>query len=119
MPSTGSSGKAGSKRRVKPDSSVGSLGTLVGDENASVARAAAMALGAIRSSSAAKALGTSKPNEKAKSALADARFSCAEALLADGKKTEALLLYKACAAGDPPKHVKLAATRGMLACAGK
>lgn len=101
------------------DSSVGTLGSLVGNENAAVARAAAMALGAIRTPSAAKALGAAKPNDKAISAVVDAKLSCAESLLADGKKTEALMLYKACASGDPPKHVKLAATRGMLACAGK
>ena len=46
-------------------------------------------------------------------------FACAESLLSAGKNLDALAIYKGLAAGDPPKHVKLAATRGMLACAGK
>lgn len=100
-------------------SSVSPLGALVGDGDVAVARAAATALGAIRSADSAKALSASKPADKAKSAVVDAKLACAESLLADGKKGEALLLYKSCATGKPPKHVKLAATRGMLACAGK
>jgi HEAT repeat protein len=100
-------------------SSVAPLGALVSDKDVATARAAATALGAIRSADSAKALSASKPTDKAKSAVVDAKLSCAEALLAIGKKGEALLLYKSCASGEPPKHVKLAATRGMLACAGK
>ena len=48
--------------------------------------------------------------------LTDASLACAEALLADGKKAEALAIYKGFASDDQPKHVRLAATRGMLAC---
>ena len=44
----------------------------------------------------------------------------AEALLADGNKKDALPIYKSLAtAAGQPKHVKVAATRGILACAGK
>ena len=100
-------------------SSVGPLGSLVGDADVAVARAAAAALGAIRSPDAAKALAAAKPDDKANSAVVDAKLACAESLLAGGKKTDALALYKSVATGNPPKHVKLAATRGMLACAGK
>ena len=100
-------------------SSVGPLGALVADSDAAVARSAAAALGAIRSADAAKALASSKPSDKTKSAVVDAKLACAESLLAAGKKADALGLYKSCAAGNPPKHVKLAATRGMLACSGK
>ena len=32
---------------------------------------------------------------------------------------QALAIYKGLAGADQPKHVRLAATRGMLACAGK
>ena len=103
----------------KDASSVEPLASLLGDSDTAVARAAAHALGAIRSPQAAKALAGGKPSDAAKSAVTDAKLGCAEALLADGKKGDALALYKSCAAGNPPKHVKLAATRGMLACAGK
>ncbi len=51
--------------------------------------------------------------------VADGLLACAESLLADGKKAEALATYKSLLAGKHPKHVKLAVTRGMLACAGK
>ncbi len=52
--------------------SVAPLGTLLGDDDASVARAAAISLGAIRSSKAAKALFDGKPNDQTKSAISDA-----------------------------------------------
>ena len=68
---------------------------------------------------AAKALADAKPADAAKQAATDARFACAEALLAAGKKDEALAIYKTFVGPDQPKQAKLAATRGMLACAGK
>jgi hypothetical protein len=46
-------------------------------------------------------------------------LACAEGLLGDGKTVEALVIYKGLANENQPKHVRLAATRGMLACAGK
>jgi HEAT repeat protein len=99
--------------------SVPALAKLLGDDDATVACAAACALGAIRSPQAVQALAQSKPTApEAKRAAVDASFACAERLLADGKKTEALALYKQFAGEDRPKHVRLAATRGMLACAG-
>ena len=99
--------------------SVKPLTTLLSDNDASVARAAAGALGAIRSSEAAQALAKGQPNAEAKASVTDASLACAESLLADGKKTDALVIYKRFVGGDQPKHVRLAATRGMLACAGK
>ncbi len=101
------------------EASVATLGKLIGDQDVAVARAAAHALGAIRSPAAANALTGSKPSDDAQSATTDASFACAEALLSDGKQTEALSVYKGLAGADQPKHVRLAATRGMLACAGK
>ncbi len=95
------------------------LADLLGDSDAAVARAAALGLGAIRSSAAAAALGEGKPSAEARSAATDAKLSCAEALLTAGNKKDALVLYKSLAGADQPKHVTLAATRGMLACASK
>ena len=46
-------------------------------------------------------------------------MACAENLLAAGKNTDALGIYKVFAAGDRPKHIKLAATAGILACVKK
>lgn len=99
--------------------SVAPLAGLLGAADVSVARAAAFALGAIRSAEASKALAKGKPAAEVQSAVTDASLWCAEALLADGKKTEALMVYKRFSGDEQPKHVRLAATRGMLACAGK
>jgi HEAT repeat protein len=99
--------------------SVAALAELLGDGDPAVARAAARALGAIRSPEAAKALSSAKPEAAVQPAAADASFACAEALLAAGKNGDALAIYKQFAGEQQPKHVRLAATRGMLACAGK
>ena len=99
--------------------SVAPLGKLIGDSDKGVARAAAYALGAIRSPEAAKTLTAAKPAAEVKSAVTDASLACAERLVAAGKKTDALAIYKGLSGEDQPKHVRLAATRGVLACAGK
>jgi HEAT repeat protein len=104
----------------KDAGSVEALSALLADADAAVAAAAACALGSIRTAEAAKALSAAKPaTDAAKQAANDASLACAEGLLAGGKKAEALAIYKGLASQELPKHVKLAATRGMLACAGK
>ncbi len=100
--------------------SVPALAALLAGGDAAVARAAAYALGDISTAEAAKALGDAKPSDASvKLAACDGSLSCAEQLLADGKNGEALVVYKSLAGEDQPKHIRLAATRGMLACAGK
>lgn len=99
---------------------VDAIAKLLGDDDAAVALAAAQAMGVIRSEAAAKALQQAgKVNDAAVAAATDSKLACAESLLAAGNKAGALALYKSLATGDQPKHVKVAATRGMLACAGK
>jgi HEAT repeat protein len=110
----GSLGSRGDAESVKQ------LAALVNDGDAAVARAAALALGNIASADAARAVADAKPaHEDANAAVIDARLACAEALLAAGKKAEAVALYRSLAGENQPKHVRLAATRGMLATAGK
>ncbi|HEY2882419.1 MAG TPA: HEAT repeat domain-containing protein [Pirellulales bacterium] len=100
--------------------SVASLARLLSDSDAAIARAAAFALGDIRTSEAAAALSAMQSaSSEVKPAVTDASLFCAEGLLADGKKGEALAVFKAYAGEGQPKHVRLAATKGMLACAGK
>jgi len=100
--------------------SVPALAKLVADSDPAVARAAAFALGDIRSENAAKALSDAKPSSaEVKSAITDARLFCAGGLLAEGKKAEAIAIFKAYVGEENPKHVRLAATKGMLAGAGK
>lgn len=101
------------------EASVAALKTLLADNDMAVAHAAALALGAIRSPDAAAALlQAAARREELRSAATDAALACAEALLTAGKKTEALAIYRVLVGGTQPKHVRLAATRGMLACAG-
>ena len=100
--------------------SIPALAGLLANADEKVGIAAAAALGAIRNSDAAKALRGAKPaSDSAKLAVIDARLACAEGLLAHGQAAEALPIYKSLVGDDVPKHVKLGATRGILACAGK
>jgi hypothetical protein len=100
--------------------SVPLLAALLGDADPAVARAAAFALGDIRTAEAAGALAKAKSTgAEADLAATDASLACAEKLLADGKRAEALAVYKRFVSDDQPKHIRLAATRGMLSCAGK
>jgi HEAT repeat protein len=100
--------------------SVASLASMLNDTDGTIARSAALALGAIRTSEAAKALGNAKATApETQIAITDASLSCAESLLAVGDKSEALVIYKSLLGEGQSKHVRLAATRGMLACSGK
>ncbi len=100
--------------------SVPALATLLSDTDTAVARAAALALGAIRDEAAVQALLAAKSqNAEVQMAATDASLSCADGLLAAGEKASALAVYKRFVGQENPKYVRLAATRGMLACAGQ
>jgi HEAT repeat protein len=113
-------GVAGSLGVRRDAASVALLAPLVSDADPSVGCAAACALGDIGNPEAATALveAVKKAPDAVKPAVADGALACAERLLADGKKAEALTIYKSLTGEDQPKHVRLAATRGLLS-AGK
>jgi HEAT repeat protein len=93
---------------------------LLKDGDHSVARAAALALGAIGSVDAASVLKVAATSAAGnKPAVIDALLACAEALLAGQKQTDALVIYRSLAADDQARLVRLAATRGILACTSK
>jgi len=97
--------------------SVPLLAKLLMDTDAPIARSAALALGSIRTPEAARSLSNAKPTSpETKLAVTDASLSCAEALLAAGNKADAVALYKSLLGEGQPKQVRIAATRGMLAC---
>lgn len=100
--------------------STAALAALLTDSDAEIASAAAAALGSIGTPEAAKALGKFQASapEALQLAAADAYLACAEQLLADGKKLDAMMIYKKLSKSDH-KHVKLAAVRGLLAATGK
>lgn len=101
------------------DASVVPLQALLADSDPACAQAAALALGAIRSLAAAKVLVTAKPTAGNKTAMADASMACAENLLASGNKAAAKATYEKLLGSSPSELVKLAATRGLQACAAK
>jgi hypothetical protein len=49
----------------------------------------------------------------------DALLACAEVLLASQKQNDALAIYRSLAADGQGRLVRLAATRGILACTSK
>ena len=104
----------------KDSASVPLLAKLLMDTDPAIVRSAALALGSIRTSESAKALSNAKPTSpETQLAVVDASLSCAEALLAAGNKADAIAIYKSLLGEGQPKQVRVAATRGMLACAGK
>ena len=111
-------GSLGVRRDKK---SINAISKLLGDSDLQVARAAAHSLGLIGTSAAAKELSTFAKKAPAgmKMPVADACLICADQLLADGEKSEAVALYKGLKGDDQPKHVKVAATKGMLTAAAE
>jgi len=106
----GSLGKCRDKKSIK------AVSKLLGDSDIQVAQAAAQSLALIGTSAAARELSKFAKRAPAnmKLPVANACLICAEQLLADGKKSEAVALYKELRGGDQPAYVKVAAMRGML-----
>jgi HEAT repeat protein len=114
-------GMIGSLGKRRDTRSIGAISKLVGDSDIQVARAAAHSLGLIGTPAAAKELSkfARKAPANMKMPVADACLICAEQLLADGEKSEAVALYKGLQGDNQPAHVKVAAMKGMLAAATK
>jgi HEAT repeat protein len=113
-------GVAGSLGARRDTECIADLAALVGDSDASIALAAATALGDIGTVESAKALQDANPaSDAVKARVADARLTAGERLLAAGDKAGAMTVYKSLLTGSPAKSVKLAATRGLLLASGK
>jgi len=102
------------------EASVGTLTGLLRDRDGATVAAAANALGKITGSQAARALKDALRNapDASKAPIADAYLRCADKLLAQGKKSEALAIYNELATDKSPKAIRLAALRGKLNAAG-
>jgi HEAT repeat protein len=111
-------GSLGGRRDKK---SVAAIAKFLGDSDMMVARAAAHSLALIGTADAAKALSAcaKKAPANVKVSVADSCLICAEQLLADGNKAAAIAMYKGLRAADQPKHVKVAAAKGILTAASK
>jgi HEAT repeat protein len=110
-------GSLGSRRDSR---AVVDLAELLNDGDVAVARAAANALGLLGDiPGAARKLLDAKPADAVQPAVTDALLAAAETLLANNKRPDALTIYQALSADNQPRLVRLAATRGQLACADK
>jgi hypothetical protein len=86
------------------------------DADAAISHAAVWCLGQIGGADAVAALNSITANDDAtKMAVADALLLCADRLLADGNNAGARDLYKKYTGDAQPKHVRLAANKGVLA----
>jgi HEAT repeat protein len=99
---------------------IAALGGLLADSDAATARSAALALGAVGTPEAVEALQSGVKNAgKNAPAITDALLHCAEMLLADQKSSAARSIYSQLNDGQQPRLIRLAATRGLLACASR
>ncbi len=97
---------------------VAALAGLLGDSDRGVSRAAALALGTIGSSEAADALQKARQSEIGdKQAVIDGLLGCAESMLSDGKRANAQAIYESMSGEGNSRLIRLAARRGLLACA--
>jgi hypothetical protein len=101
----------------KDAASVERLTKLMYANDADVARAAANSLGKIGGPAAMRELqaGLGKTKGMVRMAVADAGLLCAEGLLAQGQRQEAMAMYHSLTAPDVPKSVRLAAMHGVIA----
>jgi hypothetical protein len=93
---------------------VSALSNLIGDSDQMVAAAAVSALGQIADAEATKALAEakSKATGELRLLVLDAYLKCADQLVAEGKKAEALAIYEELR--KEPKPISIAALQGKL-----
>jgi len=101
--------------------SVGPLAKELAGGDQTVAAAAARALGKIGSDDATKALTASRTKAKGdlRLRISDACLLCADNLLKQGKKNEAMAIYAGLNKPDESKAIRMAAMQGLLKAAGK
>ena len=94
------------------------LSKMLDDSGADVAQTTARTLGKIGTPDAAKVLQKALAEVPAalRPAVADGCLSCAEALLTQGKRSEAAAIYESVGKADLPKHFRIAATYGAIRC---
>jgi HEAT repeat protein len=100
----------------RDEKAVDTLTNRLKDNDAEVASAAAVALGRIANAAATKTLrqALSGSPEGVRNAVAEGCILCAEALLADGKNSDAAELYDEIRRAKVPKQKILEATRGAI-----
>jgi HEAT repeat protein len=124
LPKTSGNEKIGiiSTLGLRRDSaSVSVLAGLINDSDRMVAEAAITALGQIAGPEAIAALKKAKNNTKGnlRTMVLDAYLRCADKLADQGKKDEALAMYKETYQPGESALIRIAALRGMVAVAGE
>ena len=96
------------------------IGKLAGSSDRLLAGAAISALGKIGGPDALKALAKAKANTSGRLQMMvyDAYLKCADQMVAEGKKIEALKIYRELNKAGVPQLVRTAALRGMVGAAG-
>lgn len=97
------------------------LGRFLKDSDAATSRAAALALGAIGGKWSAGILRAviEEGSSPSRGPMIDAWLTCAESFLANQQLEEAKAIYSSLDDSHQPRLIRLAATRGLLACAGR
>jgi HEAT repeat protein len=99
---------------------VASLAPFLKDADPAVVRSAALSLGTIGGAEAAAVLQPAIQSATGdKTALIDSLLQCAESLLNSKKTAEAKAIYESLSGDQQPRLIRLAATRGLLACGAK
>jgi type 1 glutamine amidotransferase len=95
---------------------VRALGRLVGNQDKTVATAAAAALGQIADSRATKALAEAKDKAtgKLQMVVLDSYLRCADQLVADGQKVQAMAIYNELRKEGMPGPIRIAAAAGLI-----
>jgi HEAT repeat protein len=114
-------GIIGSLGKRRDEKSIQAISKLLGDSDIQVAKAAAESLAMISTSAAARELikFAKRASANMKLPVADACLVCAEQLLANGKKSEAVALYNELKGDDQPAHIRAAAMKGIITAATK
>jgi len=104
----------------RDNESVSSLRDLIFSSDPAIAAAAVTALGKIADAKAVKALADAKDRTTGRLRLLvlDSYLNCADQLAAQGKKNEALAIYKELYTPDEPAPIRSAALRGMVMAMG-
>ncbi|HYW79661.1 MAG TPA: HEAT repeat domain-containing protein [Thermoguttaceae bacterium] len=100
---------------------VGAAAKELAASDPAIAAAAARALGKIGGGDAAKALSAARPQAKGdlRLRISDACLLCADGMLNEGKKKEAMAIYAALNKPEESKAIRMAAMQGLLKAAGK
>lgn len=108
-------GLLGSLAKLKDAGSVAMLAAATKDADGAISHAAIWCLGQIGGADAVAALaGVTATEDATKMAVADAMLLCADRFLAEGNNAAARDLYKKHTGEAQPKHVRLAANKGVL-----